>query len=113
MFQFATRISIINDGFRSTLQDVSQVLHARSQVYGLNIGFSFRGGICERRTPHSIETISIETILDFQILTNKTRQSIMDFKNTHHFLSIYQPTQRLQTHIGGGTNLLNLLIERR
>ena len=40
MFQFATCVTIVDNGFRGALQYIGQVLHTGGQVYCLNIGLT-------------------------------------------------------------------------
>ena len=47
MFGFAARISIIDNRFGRTFQDVRQILQTCCQVHCLNVRLSLRSGICQ------------------------------------------------------------------
>ena len=48
MLQLATCITIVNDRLGGYFQRIIEVMQTSSQVDGLNVGFAFRGRVCQR-----------------------------------------------------------------
>ena len=110
---FAACVTIVDDGFGGTLENVVQVLHAGCQIDSLDVGLAFRGGIGQRTRPHAIEGYLAGAPYGFKILDNQTTQSVVNLQDAHDGLGSYQSAQGPQTDIGGGADFLDFLIKRR
>ena len=84
MLCLSTSITIVDDGFCSHFQRVTEVMQASCEVNCFNIRFTLTGRICQRTCPHTIKFTNFIANLNLGVLNDKTSEATVRLHDADH-----------------------------
>ena len=106
-------IAVVDDGLGGDLEGVVEVVEARGEVDGLDVGFTLGGGVGERGGPHAVELAGGVALLNLGVLDDEAREAAVALHDADDGLSGDEAAQALHAGFRRGAEGLDFGGETR